>query len=74
VFPNPARDKVRIVYSLPLSGSASLKVFSTDGREVYSSTLREKEVTLETSSWSRGMYIIRIDNGQENLTSKLMLD
>ena len=58
IYPNPAKDKVRIV--LPQRGnSGNLNVIDGAGRVIYSEEVRYKsEIDINTGSWAKGAYMV----------------
>lgn len=58
IYPNPAKDKVRIV--LPQRGnSGKLNVIDGAGRVIYSEEVRYKsEIDINTGSWAKGAYMV----------------
>ena len=77
VYPNPASSFVNIDFGQNLgSGQARVEVLDMLGRKVYASGLISVESTfqLNTSEYSKGVYLIRISRGTESVTKKLMIE
>ena len=62
VYPNPVKDFVTISN---FWGKA--QIFDIFGREVWSGLVEEK-ITINTASFSRGLYILKTVNSQINQT------
>ena len=77
VYPNPANSFVNIDFGQNLgSGQARVEVLDMQGRRVYASGLISTESTLQlnTSEYSKGIYLIRISRGTESVTKKVMIE
>lgn len=78
-YPNPFNPSTVISYQLPMNSVVSLKVFDMLGREV--ATLIDGErisggshsVTFDAGNLASGMYIYRLQAGNQVFTKKLML-
>ena len=77
-YPNPFNPNTVISYQLPASGLVSLKVYDLVGREV--ATLVDAQmnagnhtVNFDASRLSSGMYIYRLQAGNNIQTRKMML-
>ncbi len=78
VFPNPVVQHSRIIYTLPVSGDISLKLFSVDGRMVKIIDQGHKAaglhiVSFNTNEFASGTYFIILECNNECLTEKLVL-
>ncbi|MFI5407243.1 MAG: T9SS type A sorting domain-containing protein, partial [Nitrososphaerales archaeon] len=77
-FPNPFNPTTNIVYSVPVDGNVTLKVYDVLGNEV--STLVDEfrqagtfNVSFDGSNLSSGVYYYRLTAGEMTTTKKLML-
>ncbi|MDX2286947.1 MAG: T9SS-dependent M36 family metallopeptidase [Bacteroidia bacterium] len=74
VFPNPARDRVSVVFrELPRNG-ASLRLLTLQGQEVLRSTAAPgtPETVLDLSTLARGIYQLEVRSGGETARIKLI--
>jgi hypothetical protein len=76
VFPNPVSNTATISYTLEHSANVVLKVFDLTGRLV--TTLADAafdegdhEITWDASEVKSGIYLLRMEAGEEMLTEKL---
>ncbi len=77
-MPNPARQSVRIAFTLPEAGPVSVEVYSADGRLV--DTLAKGEMTAgpQSVTWNlgrgvpAGMYFYRVVTGAQSASGKLV--
>ena len=71
VFPNPAKDIVKVV--LP-DTEGTLAVFDGSGKAVYNKFYKGRsEVTINTAVWPAGVYIVRwTNNNGERYSTKLI--
>jgi hypothetical protein len=78
-YPNPFNPATNLSFDLPESAPVTLSVFDMLGRRV--AALKNAEampagshrVLWDASSLGSGMYIVRISNGSQTLTQKVML-
>ncbi len=72
IYPNPAKESV-IISNLP-SGS-TLSVTDITGKVVYSSVItNEQTTTINTTDFTNGIYLIRIDNNGNVANRKLVVN
>jgi cyanophycinase-like exopeptidase len=67
MFPIPFRDHLTI----KTNESSQIKIYDLQGREIISST-SESEFNIKTSSWSEGIYIVKIDNNGKSYSKKII--
>lgn len=73
VYPNPARNMV--VVELPDAiAYNNISVYTLDGRMVYSNSVNEKIITLDLSSLSSGIYLIRAEGNSGAMMKKVVLE
>lgn len=72
VYPNPADQKVTLQLKQPAK-NATVSIVDNLGREVYSTMLSGMKKTLNINTLNKGIYFIRIANGQQNSTQKLVV-
>lgn len=77
-FPNPFNPTTNISYQMPEAGSVSLVIYDMLGREITTLvnervTAGNHEITFDAGGLSSGMYIYRLETGNEVFTRKLML-
>jgi hypothetical protein len=71
MFPNPASSRVTL-RSLKLN--TTINIFDGMGKLVHSTNFdNENEQTVDTSKWTRGVYVIVIEDGSNVSTTRLVL-
>ena len=73
IFPNPARDRLYIHYQYSGENRAgTLRIFDIYGREMLNIPLSADEMNLSvnTSNYPAGMYIINFTDGRDMMTSR----
>jgi hypothetical protein len=77
-YPNPSRDVINFVFSLPSDGPVALSVYDLAGRRV--TTCLEGELTAgrHEASWNcsttpSGVYLYRLDTQAGSLTQRLVI-
>jgi hypothetical protein len=75
VFPNPARERIYIQFPEPTTGSVWIGMFSTDGRNVFSSEcdLRGDKIEVTLPSLSPGIYFVRVTSGENTASSRIFI-
>ncbi len=68
VFPNPTVNYVRVTNNT--KGSYQLSVFSIDGKLKMQGSYTEPDVVIDLSSYSKGMYILRINYEDDSHKNK----
>ncbi|MCK9268805.1 MAG: T9SS type A sorting domain-containing protein [Bacteroidales bacterium] len=72
VSPNPARDFVRIQNSRELD--LNIKIMDMSGRVILQTAAKDPEITITTSQWPRGVYILSATSGRKTLTQKIVVE
>jgi hypothetical protein len=71
-FPNPAVSGVTIKLADPSSVGGLLEVYDQLGRRVLTMRITSTELQLDVTSWSVGIYFIRVGGGKNGETAKLV--
>jgi hypothetical protein len=61
LYPNPCRGLMRIGSKDRLK---SIKVFSTDGRLLMQKAIQTEEISIETTDWKSGMYLLEAEDSK----------
>lgn len=75
IYPNPVFDILNIHYTANmLNKNISIEVLSIDGKLMYSNQYNQSNTphSINTLSWSRGIYILRFNNGTEVISKKII--
>jgi blue copper oxidase len=75
VFPNPARDVLNI--SIPNFNGAeaqTVRIYDLSGRALYSCSATRESMTILTSHWSRGMYLLSLEHAGQTSFEKFVLE
>jgi len=71
-YPNPVSDQLYIKLK-KLQAGAVLKIFNSNGVEMVSKPLLEETEMMSVTGWVKGLYVIRVLNGNELTTSKIIV-
>ena len=63
VYPNPTSESLYV--SHPEYNSFLIQITDINGKQIYSGTI-EKEVPLDVSSYTQGMYLVTLENKETN--------
>lgn len=78
IFPNPAKDVLKISVHANESNPATLKISNLVGKEIYSDVLQlengENPLPLHADNWAKGIYFVTIRTSKEAITKKLILE
>jgi Secretion system C-terminal sorting domain len=78
LLPNPAANEVSLITNAEVAGEYNLAITDILGREVKRETLTLNEgdnvSTLDISTLGKGMYVVRLWNGNQQLTQKLSVE
>lgn len=72
IYPNPARNQVNVV--LPAYETGTLSVFMPNGQVLLQKRATSENLTLDLSTWPRGLYWLRWEGEQEVFVNKLLVD
>lgn len=71
IYPNPSNDIFNVL--LPnLGGDTEISVFNSIGELVFSTSTKQSKLLLDGTSWSNGVYSIRIQGDDLNTNKKLI--
>jgi hypothetical protein len=78
VYPNPARNNLSIEFSSKADQQVEVGIYDLLGTKVYSSieNVQKDEIiqrTVEVSNLTSGMYILRINDGSDQITRKFQV-
>jgi photosystem II stability/assembly factor-like uncharacterized protein len=77
-YPNPFNPSTTIIYSIPIAGKVSLKIFDVLGNEIATLVNEEKTsgkytVNFDASNLTSGVYFYRLQTGDFISTKKMIL-
>lgn len=70
IYPNPAKDIVHINH---LPKESTVTVFDAVGRKISSKKYSETSISIDTSPFANGMYILQIDSAEKNILSEKLI-
>jgi len=78
VYPNPFNNTAKISYSLSAAGPVNISIYNLAGRRVqYQETAQmpagRHSLTFDGSSLSTGIYLLKVQSGQNTASDKLLL-
>ena len=72
IVPNPGQIEMNISFSQPIS-NATVEVLDVLGKRIFQKSLHEEHrVSVDTSRWSRGIYMVRISNSELTQTKRFV--
>ena len=71
IFPNPASNTLTIK-SFNSNTASNLTIFSIEGKKLLSRSITTSNEEVNVSNYSKGFYLVQIDNGK-NTVSKMMI-
>ena len=77
-YPNPNQGRFTVSFRLQRKGDASVQVIDPAGKVVYTETLKdfsgEYKKEIELPGKSRGTYLVKISQGNQSLSRKLVIE
>ena len=73
LYPNPAHERVNLVFPSKFTGETTIKAISLTGRVIYSNKTQDKQFSIPCSQLSRGMILVMIKNKEEIITRKVII-
>ena len=72
VMPNPAHDSFEITLN-DIDGAHSIQIYNAAGVLIHQQMNVEERLSIDTSSWAAGMYIVQILNAKGKMLGKKMV-
>lgn len=73
VYPNPAEDLLFIEMPEGLDfEQGRLEIYATNGAVVYKQSFNKKHLFINTSSYAEGVYLVRISDGKQTFSRKMV--
>ena len=73
VYPNPAHDQLFVEMAKESLQAVQLHIFNQLGQSVYQTEVSGRKLTLNTSTWPAGIYMLRMDNGSEIISKRVSI-
>ncbi len=70
IYPNPAKDFVMIDH---LPSESTISIYDMSGRKIFSKKYSETKVSINTSAFSNGVYMIQVDNQEKTILSEKLI-
>lgn len=72
IYPNPAHDNLTIELNTEFHGKSQMMILNTNGAIVHERILSENQSTIDLSSFTSGVYFVKITNNHDTHTSKFI--
>ena len=73
LYPNPAHDRVNLIFPSKFTGETTIKAVSLTGQVVYSNKTQENQFSIPCNQFSRGVILVIIQNKEEIITRKVII-
>lgn len=74
VFPNPAKDQVLVRFAMTPSDEAAVRLYDMTGRLVYSTSTSAQTLSIPTSGFRNGIYMLLIQNEEQRFTERIIIN
>lgn len=78
VYPNPSKGKISVNFVMNSSDEVLIELFDLRGRKIQESNFQELGTNfsreLNYQSVAKGLYILKIENGQNRISKKVIID
>ena len=71
VYPNPFTNELTVNYKLQ-NNNATLTIYNLIGESIYTTILNENRTQLSLSNFDKGIYFIKIIDGDKSITQKIV--
>jgi hypothetical protein len=77
LYPNPARDKINISYSVKMSGDYTMKITDISGKVINTQTVRatqgNNKLSIDIPALAAGVYSLGLSNGTQSTAHKFVV-
>ncbi len=75
IFPNPVTEIVKLKFNKSINDQISVSIYNIQGKLILNSkkTLQNNTIQLSTSSLKSGMYFLKVNDGVNEVTQKLIV-
>ena len=73
VYPNPSNDAFQVVIDRLASETAQIKITNVAGKVVYTGTMENGKVQINTAAWNTGVYMMSVEGANYFYSTKLMV-
>jgi subtilisin-like proprotein convertase family protein len=73
IFPNPTNGIVNIRLQKNSETESVVNVIDVQGRDIMKSTLDAQETKIDLSNFQKGIYFVKVTNGNKQTTKKIIL-
>ncbi len=72
MFPNPTHSKLNI--STGICDNYSVEIIDITGKKIFEQNYNEPNITISTSQFEKGFYLIKVKNGSFSKTERLIIE
>lgn len=72
IYPNPAKNILNVEIQSLSNESNTIEIFDLKGQQIFSSTSFNKNITINTSAFSKGIYILKVYNSNYLVNQKFI--
>jgi hypothetical protein len=65
MYPNPTKDVVNIDILEDILSAVTIQVIDIKGKVITQTSTQSKQIQLDSSSWTKGCYLIIVSSGNE---------
>lgn len=73
IYPIPTSKALNVYFGGQDVEHGDISIVSLNGQEVYKATLQNGNNSIDVSSWKRGLYIVKIKNGDNITTQRIIV-
>lgn len=73
IYPNPANNVINIIFPATFSGSTMITLYDATGRQIISRRADTKNIYLDVSALSQGVYTLKIANTAITASKKIIV-
>jgi hypothetical protein len=77
LYPNPAKDKINISYSVKMSGDYTIKIAGISGKVIHTQSVRaiqgNNQLSINIPALAAGVYSLSLNNGTQSTAHKFLV-
>ncbi|MDZ7740641.1 MAG: T9SS type A sorting domain-containing protein [Bacteroidota bacterium] len=78
IYPNPAKDKLNISLNKKDERVLQIEIFSVTGSRMHTEKIEQGcgifDISIDVSKLPKGMYIVRINDGEDSVNKRILIE
>lgn len=74
IYPNPTQGVLHIDLSQNYQGDVAVSIIDLTGRTIYRNNVASRSLTINTTAWSKGLYLVQLNNNGKLANYKAIVE